>query len=228
MAYRFGQFRRGQFSDYIKELDINDYDIRDQVTETEEFKGQKFYDVKIVKSFSPADGSLFLRFAVTRFTRETGVTIKLTKENTSALATNNTQTIAKITVPAAVTSEDLIVPLVYDIIITPNDNYGQLIFAIDRDGLDFTTTPRRWIGRHTFMVDSFGTIANIIPKLDIENMGRLKQIGVQAKPGLEMCVNGEMVRVGRSGIYELNHGIDITFLGFMPNEKDHFLMDYQY
>ena len=43
-----------------------------------------------------------------------------------------------------------------------------------------------------------------------------------------MCINGEMSRVGRSGIYEINHGIDITFVGFMPEEDDHFLMDYQY
>ena len=83
----------------------------------------------------------------------------------------------------------------------------------------------------SFIVDSFGTISNIITDYlnpYIENMGRLKQIGVQSHPGLEMCINGEMIRVGRTGIYEINHGIDINFIGFMPEEDDHFIMDYQY
>ena len=119
-------------------------------------------------------------------------------------------------------------PVIFDIVVSPSDNYSQLIFAIDRDQYDYTETSRELIPTHTFILESFGTISNIISTLDIENTGRLKQIGIQSRPGLEMCINGEMIRVGRSGIYELNHGIDITFIGFMPEEDDHFLMDYQY
>lgn len=64
----------------------------------------------------------------------------------------------------------------------------------------------------------------------IGNAGRLKQIGVQSAPGLPMCIDGEQVRVGRSGIYEINHGITIRFLGFIvqPNDDKYFLLDYQY
>lgn len=230
MAYNFGQFRKEQFnySNYVKQLDRNTYTLASVSTKAEGFTGISFSDVAIKRSFSGADGSLFLRVALTRFRRETNVTVKLVKENTSAFSSKNVQTVAHITVPEGTTTEELSTPVIYDLVITPGDNYAQLVFSIDRDGQDFTETPRKWVPTHTFMIESFGTISNVIPSLNIENIKRLKQIGVQSRPGLEMCINGEMIRVGRSGIYEINHGIDITFIGFMPEEDDHFLMDYQY
>lgn len=230
MAYNFGQFRKEQYtySNFVKQISKNEYTLASVVTKIDGFSGISFSDVCIKKSFSPNDGSLFLRVAFTRFTRETGVTVKLMKENTSALATTNSQTVASLLVPAGRTVEELSTPVMFDILITPNDAYTQIVFAIDRDGQDFTETPRKWIPTRDFMVDSFGSISNIIPSLDIGQRAKLKQIGIQSRPGLPICVNGEMIRVGRSGIYEINHGIDITFVGFMPEEKDHFLMDYQY
>lgn len=228
MAYKFGQFRKEQYpySNYVKQL--TNYTLTTIKSKAEGFEGIEFYDVAIKRSFTSADGSLFLRFACTRFTRDTNVTIKLTKENASALATTNIQTVAIITIPAGITSEELNTPLIYDIVVTPNEGYGQLVFSIDRDGQDFTETPRAWTPNQNFTIESFGTISNIVSTLDIDNMGKLKQIGVQSRPGLEMCIDGEMIRVGRSGIYEINHGVDIYFVGFMPEERDHFIMDYQY
>lgn len=231
MAYKFGQFRKEQYaySNYVKQ--ISDYTLTSIKSKAEGFEGIEFQDVAIKRGFTTADGSMFLRFAVTRFTRETNVTIKLAKENASALSTTNIQTVATIVVPAGNTSVELSTPVIYDIVITPNESYGQLIFSIDRDGQDFTETPRKWIPAQSFMVQSFGSISNIITSYlnnYIENTGRLKQIGIQSRPGLEMCIDGEMIRVGRTGIYEINHGIDITFIGFMPEKEDHFIMDYQY
>lgn len=229
MAYKFGQFRKEQMaqSDYVKTIDKNTYTLTSITSKAEGFDVQ-FQDIAIKRSFSTADGALFLRFAATRFQRDTNVTVKLTRQNASALDNNNTQVIATILVPAGTTAEELATPVVFDIVITPNETYQQLVFAIDRDGQDFSGTPRRWIPTQTFMIDSFGSISNVISKLDIENLGRLKQIGVQSRPGLEMCIDGEMIRVGRSGIYEINYGVDIQFVGFMPDENDHFIMDYQY
>lgn len=231
MAYNFGQFRKEQFtySNYVKQLDRNEYTLASISTKAEGFTGISFSDVAIKRGFSKADGSLFIRIALTRFSRPTNVTVKLVKENTSAFSSKNVQTVAHISIPEGSTTEELSTPVIYDLVVTPNDNYAQLVFSIDRDGQDFTETPRKWTPTHTFMIESFGTISNVIPSLGLENgIGRLKQIGVQSRPGLEMCINGEMIRVGRTGIYEINHGIDITFMGFMPEEEDHFLMDYQY
>ena len=50
-----------------------------------------------------------------------------------------------------------------------------------------------------------------------------------------MCINGEEIRIGRTGIYELNNGITVQYIGFIVKEsdftqdgKDYFIMDFQY
>lgn len=46
-----------------------------------------------------------------------------------------------------------------------------------------------------------------------------------------MCINGEGIKVGKSGLYEINNGIKITFIGFIiENESDSrkFFLDYRY
>jgi len=50
-----------------------------------------------------------------------------------------------------------------------------------------------------------------------------------------MCINGEQIRIGKSGIYELNNGIAVSFIGFIPKESttssdglDYFIMDFEY
>lgn len=43
-----------------------------------------------------------------------------------------------------------------------------------------------------------------------------------------MCINGEQIRIGKSGIYEINNGINITFISFIPKESDYFIFDYEY
>jgi hypothetical protein len=50
-----------------------------------------------------------------------------------------------------------------------------------------------------------------------------------------MCINGEDIRIGPNGIYEINNGYKITFIGFVvqqsdqtPDKRDYFILDYQY
>lgn len=228
MAYQFGQFRKEQYpySNYVKQFDKNEYTLITVEAKTDIVAGISFTDVAIKKSFTPSDGSMLVRVSARCFDRDTTITVKLAKDNVSSLSTTNIQTIAALELPQRGEAETEFVT--FDLIVTPSDSYAQLIFTIDRDAGDFTGYERKWIPGLEFIVESFGTISNIIPTLDIENKGRLKQIGVQGRAGLEMCINGEMIRVGRSGIYEINHGVDITFIGFIPDESDHFLMDYQF
>ena len=35
-----------------------------------------------------------------------------------------------------------------------------------------------------------------------------------------MCINGEEIRIGRTGIYELNNGITVQYIGFIVKESD--------
>ena len=80
-------------------------------------------------------------------------------------------------------------------------------------------------------MDRLDEIYNIINYLNtsIENKGTLKQIGVQGPPGLLMSINGEPIRIGRSGLYEINNGINTTFIGFIVEaDEKYFILDYQY
>lgn len=66
------------------------------------------------------------------------------------------------------------------------------------------------------------------------NKKRWTRFGYQSRPGNLIVVNKSPMRVGRSGIYELNAGIDIdSFMIAAPqgsdsNNIDAFLLDYAY
>jgi len=34
-----------------------------------------------------------------------------------------------------------------------------------------------------------------------------------------MCINGEPIRIGPSGIYEIRNGYKVNFLGFVPGKS---------
>lgn len=66
----------------------------------------------------------------------------------------------------------------------------------------------------------------------VANTGQssLSHIGVYSHPNLIMAINGEEIRVGQSGYYELND-FEITNLGVVANnvdDTDRFTIDYQY
>ena len=53
-----------------------------------------------------------------------------------------------------------------------------------------------------------------------------------------MCINGEQIRIGPSGIYEIKNGYIVNFIGVVVKnstnsstgelEQDNFIIDYQY
>jgi hypothetical protein len=128
----------------------------------------------------------------------------------------------------------------FDIVIPPNAEYNQIWFKLNRTLTDYNVvnmddeTNKETNGRILRAeIVLFAEINNVIDVLNpaIENKGRLKQIGVQSAPGLQMCIDGEQIRVGRSGIYEINNGVNVQFLGFIiepDNDGKYFLLDYQY
>ena len=71
----------------------------------------------------------------------------------------------------------------------------------------------------------FCLLNNIIP-----NGTTWKKFGFQSRPGTFIVVNGEPIRVGRSGIYEINNGTKIkSFMIAAPGRNiDAFLLDYLY
>lgn len=65
---------------------------------------------------------------------------------------------------------------------------------------------------------------------NINRDGTLSRIGVWSHPGLPMCINGEEIKVGSSGYYELD-ALPITSLGIVARDGDYnsnFTVDYAY
>ena len=59
----------------------------------------------------------------------------------------------------------------------------------------------------------------------ISDINKAIKIGVQGTPGLLMCINGEAIRIGNSGIYEIKSGYKITFLTFLKKSSQYFILD---
>lgn len=126
----------------------------------------------------------------------------------------------------------------YDLVIAPNGTYNQIQFILNRVLYDYNNYNQKtdgYYGREIEILteDSeliLNEIVNVVDFLDIDEKGQLKQIGVQGPPGLQMCIDGEQIRIGRSGIYEINNGVMVNFIGFIvePNDKKYFMLDYQY
>ena len=94
--------------------------------------------------------------------------------------------------------------------------------TVDRDGI---------YGRKIHMeVDKLEEFKNIIDYIDTNGTGQIKQIGIQSAPGFQMCIDGEQIRIGRSGLYEIKNGVIIKFIGFVidPEDNQHFMLDYLY
>lgn len=68
-------------------------------------------------------------------------------------------------------------------------------------------------------------VNNILPK---QNTQTIKQIGVWGRSGLPMAINGEEIKIGPSGYFELKN-YDITSFGvFALGPEDKFTVDYLY
>lgn len=54
------------------------------------------------------------------------------------------------------------------------------------------------------------------------------KLGVQGPPDLLMALDGEPIRIGKNGIYELTEGVKIKNLYLAPLTTQNFIIDYQY
>lgn len=147
----------------------------------------------------------------------------------------------------------------YSFVFSPSKNFDRLGFRINRVSFDAinVSSPRNWLidsttdvsglrytgsGQTQVMVSTIGdrivfsgenadvcTLNNLVN----QQSGWLK-IGYQCRPGSLIVVNGQPIRLGRSGIYEINNGTIIqNFMIASPGGSDSskidaFLLDYAY
>lgn len=172
--------------------------------------------------------SYYLRVKVSKIESSSQVlTVQLV--NTSK-ETDNIQVLKTVTVDKGQKTDFLI----FDIVISPKSVYNRIEIALDRNADDYNIVHEdRTCGRIINMeVLNLSEINNVIDIINtsIDNKGMLKQIGVQGPSGMQMCIDGEEIRIGKSGIYEINNGIIIKFIGFIVEDNDNkkFILDYQY
>ena len=236
MSFNFGQFRRSQVSNYLTPIS---YDIIDLKTVSAASAAMFFADKAISL---PVDNPLisvnenniqqsyFLRVRI--YKRKDSKQIITIKLNNTDKTSDNIQNVRQIEIPIGNETEYT----TFEIIISPNNNYDEIQFILSREALDYGIYPEEGSdisGRiMKIEVDNLSLVYNILDYLrtSIDNKGRLKQIGIQGPSGLLMNINGESIRIGRTGIYEINNGVTVTSIGFIIEDgnKDNFILDYQY
>lgn len=240
--YKFGQIRRNQIETFLTPMQYETV-LEEQTSSLSE--AVIFNELMLNCALANVDSTktkkrnYFLRIKFYRDPHEDQlVTVILQKQD--GTIEDRTQNLGTLKIEKR---DSEVAPLEYatfDIVIPPNAEYNQIWFKLNRTLTDYNVvnvddeTNKETNGRILRAeIVLFAEINNVIDVLNpaIENKGRLKQIGVQSAPGLQMCIDGEQIRVGRSGIYEINNGVNVQFLGFIiepDNDGKYFLLDYQY
>lgn len=230
MSYNIGQLRRNQISSYSTALSYRQDLIRNE-NSIIDFYDQCMYlsGANIVSSIY----SYYLKFEVTQLPEVIQeFSIKLQSDEVTV---DNIQNIRSFVVKQGLGTTT------FELIFTPNSNYNQIVFELKRMALDFYTDNGDGTSGRIMNIKilQFDRVVNVISSYLAKNfsgMTSLKKIGIQGPPGLLFCIDGEEIRIGRSGIYELyNEDIAISYMGFIIKDslftqdgKDFFIMDFKY
>lgn len=115
-----------------------------------------------------------------------------------------------------------------ELVFTPYENATCLVFQLRRVTYDYTVQPRVLTIVEQDISSStqrdVAVVNNILPK------SLVNKIGIQTRPGSLVVINQEQMRVGKSGVLEINNGIPITSVSMVaPNNNiDDFILDYTY
>jgi len=235
MSYRFGQFRKTQFQSYLTPLEysLEDLQVQSNVSQSIIFVDKAIQlnenNILMGQDTNGNQCSYYLRFKVQKHLNDAQIiNIKIVNTNKQK---DNIRLLKTVTVAAGQENTYS----TFELVISPNDNYtyNQIWFELNRELIDFNTQNSDGTYGRTMQItiERLDKIYNVINFLSPSLGGSkiLKQIGVQGPPGLLMSINGEEIRIGRSGLYEINHGINTTFIGFIIEaDEKYFILDYQY
>ena len=247
MSFNIAQFRRDQLNvnEYLSDVT---YSIIDVPTTTDS-EAITFLDKAIAFGNNIQYGrNYYLRVKINQISNFNGNNvpqqIEVTLE-TSNEANNENQYIDSFVIPYMNKRQYS----VFEIVISPNSSFDLIRFTLQRNAADYLSphSEDQYYGRTMEIeVEVFAEITNILGK-SYTNNGRtitipdvLTKIGIQGPPGLLMCINGEGIRIGPGGIYEINSGYKVNFIGYILRlsdqrkdregipDYDYFIMDYQY
>ena len=259
MSLQIGQIRKNNNTSYLTDLSNNIDDTVPIISQGyDENTTFNDYGISLQSGNFKPNVFYYLRFAVRRRTpeeievptddinidREEAATLQLTLRlykdpDNHELGTY--QEVAKnITINPIITTNEKNRYSYFDFIFVPNQEYTYLAFILKRIGYDYIAFKRQITSNDIIIKDQeeieeglggdLAIINNILPK----SLSAVDQIGIQTKPGTLLCINGEDIRVGRSGTYEINNGLKINFVGIVcPNgnysdKVNDFILDYAY
>lgn len=243
--YQFGQFLSSQknWSEYKQDIDISNLTLGYVTTNVDFFNSNQIRFANYSMKASGSEIAIFqnlhyyyLKFKIQKKSyggnHPQVFSLKLQRiENENIIKEQFIKTLMVPDMPIEVNDEYVS----FELIIAPNSAYNQLIWQMQRDVLDYTT--QETIDGETFNgrvpiinVETFSEIVNTIDSFQINSQNTaLSKVGIQGPPSLLMCINGEQIRIGKNGIYEISNSIQITFLGFIPKSaSDYFIIDYEY
>ena len=215
-----------------------------QITSRDDVIGKGFEDTYISGSF--VSGTYYyLKLKIQRLSKPQTITIKLDNSGT-------TEDYSQYIDDFVVFETESSTPqwAYYETIIAPGTNYNQIRLILTRITEDFTLENGRVI-----ILDENESrvyqIENLIQKEvnstnSLFKASTLTKLGIQGPSGMLMCINGQGIRIGPSGIYEIKDGYLINFLSVLPKTSyqiltdensnnytvgyisDNFIIDYQY
>lgn len=218
MSFYIKQYRSNNnyWSEFTKN---NDYEIDTIQTKVAYFVENQYTDTTINMindSVLEAGEKYFLSVDIERIgagtintgNQETGntekeITIKLLAEDENGNSIFNTknQYIETIILPKQESGEkEQIKTSSFNFIITPNANYQRIAFILKRDLTNINDIKLS----ANITVKKFVKLQNLIGDVIKVYDSNITQMGVHAKPGTLMCINGEPVRIGKRGVFELN------------------------
>ena len=229
--YHIGQFRRPQLDSYSTPLSM---ELGRQQTESV-FSGDiLFYNTcgnLSGDNVMNSQNCYYLRFGVKQ--RKDSEQVFYLKIRNVSETEDNEQLIDEFKVARGTGT------VYFEVILSPNATYNQVLWELQRTTLDYNMlnaddTAGRVINivdyTYTKLIDVLTTL-----KSTYTGMEYLTKIGIQGPPSLLMCINREQIRIGKTGIYEINNGINITSISFVPKTStlssdglDYFIMDFEY
>lgn len=226
MSFNFGQFRRDQLpvSDYVSSIEYTEQNYQRKTGTTVQ---KKFVDNMMVIS-TPMDNtkSYYLQVTINRISSQQDFSLLLKKSTND----NISQTIDTFSVSSGSSGTET-----FEFVITPNIDYDQIVFYLTRTNTDYQLNngDNTYGRKSTVQILSFSQIKDLLTTPI--NHTPLVKIGVQGPTGMLMVINGEPIRIGPSGIYEINNGYKIKTFGVVVKDnnlstdgKEYFILDYQY
>ena len=229
--YHIGQFRRPQLDSYSTPLSME--------LGRQQIEGASDVDISFYNACGNLSGDnimnnqncYYLRFGVKQ--RKDSEQVFYLKIRNVSETEDNEQLIDEFKVASGTGT------VYFEAILSPNATYNQVLWELQRTALDYNMlnadgTSGRVMDvvdyTYTRLIDVLATLKSTYP-----GMKYLTKIGIQGPPSLLMCINGEQIRIGKTGIYEINNGIKITSISFVPKTStlssdglDYFIMDFEY